>query len=529
MLETAHSRTTNLLAAALIVACCALLAGVACAQERVIYTDTSLAELRQCLLDGSSNQSLNSSAGNSAFVLAYDYLNQKLYWTDSNTKSIVKADIDGGNQSSVISGLSSPVGIALDPVNQKIYWTQDSNSLAPGIYRAGYDGSNLETLVTSAQVGDPVSLALDVKHGKMYWAETTGSKIARANLDGTNLEVIFSDAPGPVGILVDYANDKVYWADTSALKIERSNFDGSSREEAVTYTPGVAPRYIAFNPVTNDIYWTAQSGQGIYRAQVGVGAFGTLIASSSQPQGIALILNCSSSGPDSDGDGTADCSDACPKDSAKTALGLCGCGVAETDTDSDGTPDCNDSCASDPAKTAAGICGCGTSDTDTDLDGTADCIDKCPSDPNKIDPEQCGCGKFEVNFGAGLECTNAPALTRHTTLDDPPDVDVNGKKVIIVLEKFSGGSLNSQTFAFSALLKSAAKARKKLSVQYKVTVQVAGKPKRDILQLITKRNQLTIRGLRPGSYTVKYRAQAVRDGDVVFSTRPSTATAFEVH
>ena len=45
---------------------------------------------------------------------------------------------------------------------------------------------------------------------------------------------------------------------------------------------------------------------------------------------------------DSDGDGTADCNDACPADPAKIQPGICGCGVVDTDTDDDGIPNCLD-------------------------------------------------------------------------------------------------------------------------------------------------------------------------------------------
>ena len=39
---------------------------------------------------------------------------------------------------------------------------------------------------------------------------------------------------------------------------------------------------------------------------------------------------------DTDGDGTADCDDGCPDDSAKLVAGSCGCGVSEADSDGDG-------------------------------------------------------------------------------------------------------------------------------------------------------------------------------------------------
>ncbi len=118
----------------------------------------------------------------------------------------------------------------------------------------------------------------------------------------------------------------------------------------------------------------------------------------SDPNKIAVgTCGCGVADTDSDSDGTPDCSDGCPSDPNKIAVGTCGCGVADTDSDSDGTPDCNDACPSDPNKIAAGTCGCGVADTDSDSDGTPDCNDACPSDPNKIAAGTCGCGVADTD------------------------------------------------------------------------------------------------------------------------------------
>ena len=129
------------------------------------------------------------------------------------------------------------------------------------------------------------------------------------------------------------------------------------------------------------------------------------------------ICGCGVADTDSDGDGTANCNDGCPNDPAKTAPGICGCGVADTDSDGDGTANCNDGCPNDPAKTAPGICGCGVADTDSDGDGTANCNDGCPNDPAKTAPGICGCGVADTDSdGDGTAdcndgCPNDPAKT----------------------------------------------------------------------------------------------------------------------
>lgn len=112
---------------------------------------------------------------------------------------------------------------------------------------------------------------------------------------------------------------------------------------------------------------------------------------------VASFPGCMNPGVDTDGDGTDDCSDACPIDPLKTVPGICGCGVSDLDTDGDGSPDCNDGCPNDATKSVPGQCGCGIPDSDTDGDGTADCMDVCPGDSTKIAPGQCGCGNPDTD------------------------------------------------------------------------------------------------------------------------------------
>lgn len=50
---------------------------------------------------------------------------------------------------------------------------------------------------------------------------------------------------------------------------------------------------------------------------------------------------------------------------------------AARDTDGDGTNDCTDACPADPGKTAPGACGCGVPDVDANNNGTADCLETC--------------------------------------------------------------------------------------------------------------------------------------------------------
>src|SRR5215831_17254035 len=66
--------------------------------------------------------------------------------------------------------------------------------------------------------------------GKLYWIETTfiTSKIQRANLDGSGVEVLVTPLAYPEGLALDVAGGKMYWTDTG--QILRANLDGSGAE-----------------------------------------------------------------------------------------------------------------------------------------------------------------------------------------------------------------------------------------------------------------------------------------------------------
>jgi len=60
------------------------------------------------------------------------------------TVTIQRADLDGSNVETLLTGLSGPEFIAIDETNYKIYWTDDGDNK---IRRANTDGSSVEVLL----------------------------------------------------------------------------------------------------------------------------------------------------------------------------------------------------------------------------------------------------------------------------------------------------------------------------------------------------------------------------------------------
>ena len=77
-----------------------------------------------------------------------------------------------------------------------MYW---SDYRTEEIQRANLDGTNIETLVTGTDgLRNPASIALDVAGGKMYWVDNTTQKIQCANFDGSQVEDLVTRADGVV-------------------------------------------------------------------------------------------------------------------------------------------------------------------------------------------------------------------------------------------------------------------------------------------------------------------------------------------
>ena len=111
-----------------------------------------------------------------------------VYWTNLNTGTIGRADLDGANvEQSLITGLGEPVGLTVD--DAYLYWTQTA---ANAIGRADLDGANVNhSFVTGAN--SPVQIAADTVH--LYWTNFEANTIARADLDGPTSTRASSPAP----------------------------------------------------------------------------------------------------------------------------------------------------------------------------------------------------------------------------------------------------------------------------------------------------------------------------------------------
>ena len=168
------------------------------------------------------------------FGIALDPAGGKVYWTDVNPQGnwIRRANLDGSSAETLITG-GSPNGIDLNTAAGKMYWT---NQQGPGIRRANLDGSDV--VLAAITEGIPWGIALDIAGGRIYWTVPGGGvntgQIWRVNLSGSGRELLVEiDDGDPFGIALDVAAGKMYWADHAKNQIARANLDGSNIEIVV--------------------------------------------------------------------------------------------------------------------------------------------------------------------------------------------------------------------------------------------------------------------------------------------------------
>ena len=252
---------------------------------KMYWADSVTDKIQRANLDGSNIEDLVTTGLSDSDGIALDIAGGKMYWTDTETDKIQRANLDGSNIEDLVTRLERPPIIALDIAGGKMYWTDVDTDK---IQRANLDGSNIEDLVTG--LGNPDGIALDVSGGKMYWTDWEANKIQRANLDGSNIEDLVTEGLGdPNVIALDISGGKMYWTDWIMNKIQRANLDGSNIEDLVT---GLGdPRGIALDISGGKIYWTDTRTHKIQRANLDGSNIEDLISTGLRsPRGIALYF-----------------------------------------------------------------------------------------------------------------------------------------------------------------------------------------------------------------------------------------------
>ncbi|MCR9254405.1 MAG: YncE family protein, partial [bacterium] len=141
----------------------------------------------------------NASDGLGISPVGLDLYNGNLYVTcvAIDAESVWVGNVDGTGVTRIIDYAAGGwgYGIGVDPTNEKIYF---DNTESGQILRADLDGSNIESIIDT---GNRVyGITIDHTNGKFYWTERNSGSVFMANLDGSDKVTLTSDFDDPRGL-----------------------------------------------------------------------------------------------------------------------------------------------------------------------------------------------------------------------------------------------------------------------------------------------------------------------------------------
>ncbi|MCL4122654.1 UNVERIFIED_CONTAM: hypothetical protein GTU68_028010, partial [Idotea baltica] len=207
-------------------------------------------------------------------VIALDFhlKNNCLYWSDALTKKIMRQCFDGNHQQETLveSGIESAEGLALDWVSQLLYMV-DGVNMKVEVMRidAPFNSRMRKTIIQKPDVGLPRGIALHPVRGYLFltdWSETT-PKVARAHLDGTDLQILFGKGQvgWPNGITIDFQTERIFWADAKFDYIASSDLDGKGFRKVISDSENVRQPF-AVGIYKSLLYWDDWNSFKIFRA-----------------------------------------------------------------------------------------------------------------------------------------------------------------------------------------------------------------------------------------------------------------------
>lgn len=191
-------------------------------QNKICWTEISLPAIRCSVINPGKNGKVEKEViVDTGLIkpegLACDWINNNIYWTDTETKRIEVAslpDKDGLFHRNVLvwEDLSQPRAIAVSPSDGLMFWT-DWGSEYPKIERSSMDGNpESRKILVDTDLHWPNGLTLDYESKLLYWIDANLNYIAVVDWDGNNRRVLFQ-LENSHAFAISVYRSELYWTD----------------------------------------------------------------------------------------------------------------------------------------------------------------------------------------------------------------------------------------------------------------------------------------------------------------------------
>ncbi len=181
-----------------------------------------------------------------------------LYWIDKTAGTLhrlVEEEVED-----IVIDVQNATCLAVDTTNSKLYWGEKTGKQKGRIRRANLDGTNIQLVKALTSV--PVDFALDTAGQKLYLINAWG-KVQRMNFDGSNFQSnLITNLASPDHLVLDVPGGKVYWTEQTGKttgKIQRANLDGSNVELVKSLTS--VPHGLDIDTLNKKLYLTNAWGK----------------------------------------------------------------------------------------------------------------------------------------------------------------------------------------------------------------------------------------------------------------------------
>ncbi|GAB5513224.1 MAG: DUF4347 domain-containing protein [Rhodopirellula baltica] len=180
-------------------------------------------------LDGNNVETLRTeTAGGLYFTrpndIELDLANGHIYWTDQMRRTLERMDLDGSNETVLFTASDLLSGLAIDVASNTIYYAMANGT--DEIWRADLDGGNRSSLIDSG-LNNPDGLAIDFASGTLFYTESPQAGIGLGASFVNEAPVSFGFQPNEV---VENTNT------TSGLSVGTLSAFDIDEDETFTYT-----------------------------------------------------------------------------------------------------------------------------------------------------------------------------------------------------------------------------------------------------------------------------------------------------